>query len=374
MHDVPSLPLAPRERFPAVAAAPPPLAPDPVFDPAGSLVPLPPDPAGSGRSARADPDAGAGGLAGAVGGGGRPGQSGDRQRQHQGRSDQHEPRPPTLLVGAQADRVQQAPPASERAMPDRLFEVPPRQCGDRDGGTDLQDRADRLDRGVLVDRRLQQVRRSRQHDDRLMPQVDRIRTDAHPAQRLASEYTSKTAGGMGAGRDHEHGADRQQHQATLVQERRVLGGAPDEQDDPDQANHPEPVEDVARARHDLAGQRAARPDHRQRSAEQQPERPRVGPLVDPRVVNSRMEQQRHLERRAGGQHQRDHRQPWPNRDRSLALVHHPEPDQQHPRPDQVELLLDRQRPQMAERRRRAEQREVRDVLADLPPVVDVQQR
>ncbi len=179
---------------------------------------------------------------------------------------------------------------------------------------------------------------------------------------------------MGAGHDHHHRADRQQHQAALVQERRVLAGAPDQQDDPDQADHAEPVEDVARARHDLAGQRSARPDHRQRGAEQQPERPRVGSLVDPGVVEAGMEQHRHLDRRGGRQDQREHGQPRPHRDRPFAFVHHPQPEQQHPRPDQIELLLDRQRPQMAERRRWPEQREVRDVLVDLPPVVDVEER
>src|ERR1700722_6207293 len=45
VDDVSGLPLSLRERVPAVAAAPPCLAPAPVFDdPAGSLVPLAPDP------------------------------------------------------------------------------------------------------------------------------------------------------------------------------------------------------------------------------------------------------------------------------------------------------------------------------------------
>ncbi len=207
--------------------------------------------AGAGRTARTDPDAGAAGRSAAVAGRGRAGQTGDRQRHHQGGSDQHEPGLTPLLVGAQADRVQRLPPAPERAMPDRIFDVPPGQRGDHERRADLQDRPERLDRRVLVDRRLQQTRRCRQHDDRLVPQVDRVRTHAHPEQRLAPEHPSEAAGRMGAGRDHEHGAARQQHQATLVQERRVLAGAPDQQDDPDQANHAEPVEDVARARHDL---------------------------------------------------------------------------------------------------------------------------
>ena len=49
-----------------------------------------------------------------------------------------------------------------------------------------------------------------------------------------------------------------------------------------------------------------------------------------------------------------------------------EPEQ--PGPDQVELLLHRQGPQMSEGRRRTEPGEVRDVLEDQPPVAHVERR
>ena len=49
-------------------------------------------------------------------------------------------------------------------------------------------------------------------------------------------------------------------------------------------------------------------------------------------------------------------------------------EQEYQRPDEIELLLDRQRPRVLERRRRGELSEVRLVGVDQVPVVDVEQR
>ena len=66
---------------------------------------------------------------------------------------------------------------------------------------------------------------------------------------------------------------------------------------------------------------------------------------------------------------------WPPRagdGRRCARPREPaQPEPQQPRPDQVELLLHGQRPQVPERRRRAEPGEVGAVLGDQPPVAHV---
>ncbi len=123
----------------------------------------------------------------------------------------------------------------------------------------------------------------------------------------------------------------------------------------------------------FAAQLAARPDHRQRRAEEQLEGAGVGAVVDPRGVEARVVEDRHQDRRGGGEDQRRHGQPRPHpRRRARALLDQAHPAEQHERPEDVELLLDRQRPEMAERFRRAEAGEVGDVLEDQLPVADVE--
>ena len=100
-------------------------------------------------------------------------------------------------------------------------------------------------------------------------------------------------------------------------------------------------------------------DEGEPGADQQPDRPGVGAEVDPGGVGERLVQQGHQGHRGQG--------PQPHQ------AEHP-PSQQGPagshrqRPQDVELLLDRQRPQMAEQRRARHRLEVGRVAVDERPV------
>ena len=79
------------------------------------------------------------------------------------------------------------------------------------------------------------VGRGGQHDDRVVPQVDAVGADADPAHRPHAEHPAHPAGRRGHRRHDHRGGHRQQHQPAAVQERRVLGGAPDQHADDEQA-------------------------------------------------------------------------------------------------------------------------------------------
>ena len=171
--------------------------------------------------------------------------------------------------------------------------------------------------------------------------------------------------------DHHHRGDRQQDHPALVQEGRVVVGAPDQDRDRHQADHSHAVEDLPGARGHPAGQLAAGPDHRQGRPEEEAECARIGAVVDPRRVEPRLIQKGHREGRGGRERQRHRGEPGANRDRGSALGEEAQAQEQQPGPQEVELLLDRQRPQVAQRGRRAEAGEVGDVLVDHPPVAEV---
>ena len=179
---------------------------------------------------------------------------------------------------------------------------------------------------------------------------------------------------MGQRRDHQHGRDRERDEAAAVEEGGVLVGLPDHQRDRDQAGDAEAVERVAGAGGDPRAQLAARPDHRQGRAEEQLEGARVGAVVDPRGVEARVVEGRHQDRRDQRQQQGGDGQPRPHPGGQRRLAHELDPEQQDERPDDVELLLDRQRPEVVERAGRGEAGEVGDVAEDQLPVADVEGR
>ena len=110
-----------------------------------------------------------------------------------------------------------------------------------------------------------------------------------------------------------------------------------------------------------------RPDERQKSADEQRERAGVGAVVNARRIGVRVEQQDHLK---GRQHD-EHDDAFLHRRAFDASFH---ADEQGDWPDEVELLFDRERPIMRQRGRRSECLEIRDIVEDLPPVVEEEQR
>ena len=114
----------------------------------------------------------------------------------------------------------------------------------------------------------------------------------------------------------------------------------------------------------------ARPGERQGRSDQERERAGVSAVVDAGRIVAGPVQRDHGGHRCGGEHERPGGQPAP----ACLVAQAPgqeQAEQDQPRPDQVELLLHRQRPQVPERRRCREPGKVRGVLRDQPPVADV---
>ncbi len=217
--------------------------------------------------------------------------------------------------------------------------------------------------------------RRRQDDDREVPEVDAVGAHPDPAQRPPAEDRAEPGGGVGQRRDDEDARHREQHEAALVEEGGVLVGAPDQQGDAGQAGDAGAVEQAAGARRDPGPQPAARPDHRQGGAGEQLEGAGVGPVVDPRGVEAGVVEEGHGGGRGDRQGQRRDGQPRAHTGGGgRDLAHEADPEQQQEGPDDVELLLHPQRPEVVERRGRAEAGEVGDVLEDQPPVADVERR
>ena len=95
---------------------------------------------------------------------------------------------------------------------------------------------------------------------------------------------------------------------------------------------------------------------------------RVGAVVDARRVGVRVVEHRHLDRRR--------RDTDEDREQELAAVPtpHRETDADDERPQQVELLLHRQRPHVLEQRRTADVLEIREMVEDQVPVLHVRER
>ncbi len=110
----------------------------------------------------------------------------------------------------------------------------------------------------------------------------------------------------------------------------------------------------------VAGER-----HGQGRPDEEGEHPGVRAVVDAGRIAVGDEEDAHLDGRGGSgrEGEDDHGAP-------VVQVLHGRQDQE--RPEQVELLLDGERPEMAQRRGRAELGEVRDVVEDEPPVAEVE--
>ena len=243
-------------------------------------------------------------------------------------------------------------------MPDRLLDELPGQGGDKDAGRGLPGRPEQV---------LSPVRGRGEHDHRVVPEIDAVGPDAEPAQRAPAERQADGGAGHRGAREDGRGGDREYNQTALVEERRVLADSPDHDEDDDQAGerrHVEPDPPVA-AGH---GRLRARPDHRERGTDQQAGRPGVGALIDPGRVEARLVEGEHG--RGGGRGEAQRRQREPGQELRLAPDQE-HPGQQQPRPDQVELLLHGERPEVVERLRRREPAEVGGVRPDQVPVAEV---
>ena len=159
---------------------------------------------------------------------------------------------------------------------------------------------------------------------------------------------------MRDGCDDEHGREREDHEATPIQERRVLVGAPEQQQHHGQPERPEHVEVAYRP-----PRRHARAAGSARPSRAPPRRGARTPACRCRSRRGRGRRRGvehgHLDRRRGSDEQGQPGEPRPDAARRRAvLAHEVHAEQQQERPDDVELLLHRERPEVVERRGRAE--------------------
>ncbi len=226
-------------------------------------------------------------------------------------------------------RVGVGPAAGERTgetvLADRILDEPPRQARQQNGDREGDDGPD--PGGVGAD-----GQRNEGHD-RHVPQVDPVRPLADPAQRRqAQQRRDQGVRGDRRGQDAE-GGDGEQGQPPGVEAHRVVVRGEDEVHDGADAGQAEDVEPAALRVVHLALARG--PPEGEGGAEQETARAGVGALVGAGVVEGGggegVEQPERAERE-GHDHHRHHRAP----------LEHQEHQRQQQRPDEVELLLDRQ--------------------------------
>ena len=253
---------------------------------------------------------------------------------------------------------------ADRAVADRLLDELPGEGRDGEDGRHLEDRPRHARPRVLAG--------VGEDDDRRVPQVDPVGAHADPAQRAHAQQQPQPAGRVGRRhQDQDHG-EREQHEPAAVEEGVEFARLPDHDRDHEQPEPAQPIECLPRLRGDLPAQPATWPDHRQGAAEEQLESAGVGPVVDPGGVGPGLVEDRHQDHRDEAEEHGREGQARAHAAGRLALGDQLQPEQQDERPDDVELLLDRERPEVVERARRFEAREVGDVAEDLLPVVDVE--
>ncbi len=244
-------------------------------------------------------------------------------------------------------------------MTDRVLDEAPRERRQADARSHLERRSPEVHAPRCTGR-------GREHDDGVVPEVDRVGAHAEPAQRPPGEQARELGRRMRGHSDDRGGEHRQQQHPAPVEEGLVLVGLPEHDEHPEQCQPPDAVEEQPSARHHPLLQAPARPDHRERRPDEQGEGPRVRPVVDPGRISSRDVEDRHLHRRCEREDEGEPEEAAP------AQVAQPQPEQQ--RPDEVELFLHRERPEVPERRGWPEASEVGDVVEDEPPVAHVQAR
>ncbi len=275
---------------------------------------------------------------------GRVGQRDDQRHDTDDRRDEHDD------TGATT--------SPRRAVPHRILDQPERRIRehDRHGDAYTEQRHPVEPRPVRTE-----------HDiDRPMPQVQPVRQHTDPRQRPPAEPAHEPAPISGDDqRDHHGTRERMGEQTTPVEHprTRTLDGDPRPPDQCSQQDHHD-TDAIPRRRHHTP----CNPAHRFRRGERTDEQrsgPCVGAHVDPRRLDTVVEQHHRHER----QTDRDTRADHERADRSAR----PPPDRHDDeRPHEIELLLDRQAPEVVEHRRFGERLPVPTGLRDEVPVGDVE--
>ena len=193
-----------------------------------------------------------------------------------------------------------------------------------------------------------------------MPEVQPVRDHPDPTQRIPRQRAPEQPAVRLRDRDdHDDDGQRREQEPAAVER---VAAFRQRRPEPERVAGTDHREHPQRALHERGADRAVQVDQdRSDRAHEQRLRPGVGAVVDARrVVPGRVEHRhqhgRSHHHRQRGAEQRAHRPREPQ---------HPEHDE---RPDQVELLLDRERPHVPERRRLGELIEVRLPGEDELPV------
>jgi hypothetical protein len=202
-----------------------------------------------------------------------------------------------------------------------------------------------------------------------VPEVDAVGADTDPPEhREAEEPRHEPRRGVHGRRDQHRGDDRDDEEPAAVEVRVELADVQEHPEQRDASDDRDPVEQDARVPSRLADEAPRCPHERERGPQQQRGDARVGAVVDARRIGVGVVEDRHLERRDRDADEHAHEQ------RAAALAPHAEHEHEDERPQQVELLLHRQRPHVLEQRWPARALEVGEVAEDEEPVLDVGQR
>ena len=202
-----------------------------------------------------------------------------------------------------------------------------------------------------------------------VPEVDAVRALPDPDHRRRAEQSAGDGRGGVDGDEDDQRRDAREHEIPAAVERRVeLADVDEAPQEHEQGREPDDVQRHRGPLPDPSSELPRRQQDRHAGADEQATRVCVGAVVDARRIPTGAVQQRHEERRHGGGAE--------NRDGQLDPRRSPELQRQaqEQRPQQVELLLDRQRPQMLEHRLPPDGGEVRLLVEDQVPVRDVAER
>lgn len=198
-----------------------------------------------------------------------------------------------------------------------------------------------------------------------MPKVDPVTTHPDPPEGPPTQDAPKSYAGVRGGGHHCQGGQGEQNHSARIEKGPVLIGGKHQNQDDEQTTNARSGEQPPVPPGKGGCQMSARPNQCQGRAEQQGEGPGVCPVINPAGIDSRLIHPRH---RPGRQHR-----PCGDPDQQPASGQVAESRGQQQGPQEVELFLYGQGPQVSKGRGRPKLLKVRDVMKNVPPVAHIQE-
>ncbi len=201
-----------------------------------------------------------------------------------------------------------------------------------------------------------------------MPEVEAVAAQPEPEQRRPADDVAEARRRVGEGGEQERGGDRDPGVAAVPERQVVVVDVDEAEDQVAERDHPERVEDRAdqRAEGFVGADLHRAPDQRQGDAREQADGVGVGAVVDAGGVVAGVEEDPGEDDRAD--------RPGEHAEQQPAAAEELHPGGEDERPEEVELLLHRERPEVGEEARPPELFEVRGVGEDEVPVGEVEER